>query len=144
MSQPPLFERLAVIGLGLVGGSVALGARARGLAGEVRGVDPQLESAGPIPLVSLEEAVSWADGLVLAVPVERIEPVLEQLAPCLGPDTIVTDTASVKGPMARAARKWLPDPGRCVGAHPMAGAIRVSPARTICFASSMDSATRTP
>ncbi len=121
MSQPPLFERLAVIGLGLVGGSVALGARARGLAGEVRGVDPQLESAGPIPLVPLEEAVRWADGLVLAVPVERIEPLLEQLARCLRPETILTDTASVKGPMARAVRKLLPHPGRCVGAHPMAG-----------------------
>ena len=47
MSTEPLFERLAVIGLGLVGGSVALGAHARGLAREVRGVDPQLESAGP-------------------------------------------------------------------------------------------------
>ncbi len=121
MSTEPLFERLAVIGLGLVGGSVALGAHARGLAREVRGVDPQLESAGPITLVTLEEAVAWADGLVLAVPVELIEPVVEQVAACVGPEMILTDTASVKGPMAAAARRLLPDAGRCVGAHPMAG-----------------------
>ncbi len=121
MSAEPLFERLVVIGLGLVGGSVALGARERGLAREVRGVDPGLESAGPIPVVSLEEAVPWADGLVLAVPVELIEPVLAKIARGIGPDTILTDTASVKGPMARAARRLLPDAGRCVGAHPMTG-----------------------
>ena len=121
MSAGPRFERLAVIGLGLVGGSVALGARERGLAREVRGVDPGLESAGPIPMVTLEEAVAWADGLVLAVPVELIEPVLGKIARSVGPETILTDTASVKGPMARAARRLLPDAGRCVGAHPMTG-----------------------
>jgi len=121
MTRAPLFERLSVIGLGMVGGSVALGARAFGLAHEVRGVDPQLETAGSIPLVPLEEAVPWADALVLAVPVDAIESVVESVAQHLAPETIITDTASVKGPMARAARKYLPDAGLCLGAHPMAG-----------------------
>jgi prephenate dehydrogenase len=121
MTDAPRFERLAVVGLGLVGGSVALGARARGLVGEIRGVDPHLDDAGPIPLGNLEEVVPWADGVVLAVPVDAIESVVERIAPRLAPGTILTDTASVKGPMARAARRFLPDPGRCVGAHPMAG-----------------------
>jgi prephenate dehydrogenase len=117
----PVFERLAVIGLGLVGGSVALAARERGAAREVRGVDPALREAAGIPLVSLEEAVAWADGVVLAVPVEAIEPVLGKIAPSLAPDAVLTDTASVKGPVARAAHRHLPAPERCVGAHPMAG-----------------------
>ena len=76
MSEPPPFERLVVVGLGLVGGSVALGAKARGLARQVLGVDPELDSAGPVPLVSLEEAVDGADGVVLAIPMEAVEEVL--------------------------------------------------------------------
>ena len=117
----PLCSRLAVVGLGLVGGSVALGARERGLAGEVRGVDPGLEEAGPIPLVPLEEAVGWADLIVLAVPIGAYEQVLGALAPHIGPETLLTDTASVKAPVAEAARRLLQRPGQMVGAHPMAG-----------------------
>jgi prephenate dehydrogenase len=136
----PIFERLAVVGLGLLGGSVALAAAARGLAREVRGVDPALgraaqRGASPCsradspdmpaaphpPLVSLSEAAAWADGIVIAVPVEAVESVLREAAPCLRPETIVTDTVSVKRPVAEAARRWLPAPERCVGAHPMAG-----------------------
>jgi prephenate dehydrogenase len=119
--SPPLFERLAVVGLGLVGGSVALAAHEKKLAGEVRGVDPALDDAGPIPLVSLEAAARWADCLVLAVPIESMEAVLAQLAPMIHPETILTDTASVKGAVADAARRLLPEPENMVGAHPMAG-----------------------
>lgn len=121
MSGAPIFERLAVVGMGLLGGSVALGARARGLAAEIRGVDPGRTDAGPIPLTSLEDAAGWADALVLAVPVEAFEAVLTDLAPRIGPNTILTDTASVKGPLAEAARRLLPHPENCIGAHPMAG-----------------------
>jgi prephenate dehydrogenase len=116
-----VFDRLAVIGLGLVGGSLALAARARGLAREVVGVDPSLRSAGDVPLLALEEAVQGADAVVVAVPVEEVEAVLERLAPLIEPDALVTDTVSVKVPVAEAARRLLPAPERCVGAHPMAG-----------------------
>ena len=116
-----LFERLAVVGLGLVGGSVALAARERGLAGEVRGVDPALEQAGPIPLVSLEDAAEWADAVVLAVPIEAIDEVLARLAPRISHEAVLTDTASVKVPVAEAARRHLPVPEHVIGAHPMAG-----------------------
>lgn len=121
MTDTPVFERLAVIGLGLVGGSVALGARQQGLAREVRGVDPNLDAADPIPLVPLTDAAQWADAIVLSVPVASVETVLAELAPHLGPESLVMDTASVKGPIARAARRLLRHPERCVGAHPMAG-----------------------
>jgi cyclohexadieny/prephenate dehydrogenase len=117
----PLFERLAVVGLGLVGGSVALGARERGIAGEVRGVDPGLEKAGPIPLVSLAEAAAWADALVLAVPLDHLDSVFEGINPHLAEGAVITDVASVKQPVAEAARRWLDHPEQCVGAHPMAG-----------------------
>jgi prephenate dehydrogenase len=122
--ETPRFERLAVIGLGVLGGSVALAARARGLADEICGVDPMLEGATPFPRTTLREAAAWADGIVLAVPVDAIEDVIRDMASHLQPGTIVTDTASVKEPVAIAARRWLPEPENCVGAHPMAGSDR--------------------
>lgn len=117
----PIFERLAVVGLGLVGGSVALAAHERGLAAELRGVDPALREAGSIPLVSLGEAGSWADGIVLAVPIEAMDQVMVELAKVIAPEVVITDTASVKVPVAEAARSRLPHPERVIGAHPMAG-----------------------
>jgi len=134
--QLPLFERLLVVGLGLIGGSVALGAQKRGLATEVRGVDPALEQqapqraqraagersqVGPIPLMELEAGARWASAVVLAVPIEAMEGVLRQLAPHLSREAVITDTASVKAPVAALAREVLAVPGNCVGAHPMAG-----------------------
>jgi len=110
-----------VIGLGLMGGSVALGALRRGIAREVRGVDPALDRAGPVPLVSLAEAAAWADLVVFAVPLEAMEEVFLAAAPHLGPETLLTDLASVKGPVAELARRHLPRPDLCVGAHPMTG-----------------------
>jgi prephenate dehydrogenase len=115
------FERLAVVGLGLLGGSVALAARKHKAAAEVRAVDPSPADAQGIPLVSLEEAGRWADLIVLAVPIQEMEHVLTGLAPRLREDALLTDVASVKAPMADLARRCLRHPERCVGAHPMAG-----------------------
>jgi prephenate dehydrogenase len=117
----PRFERVAVIGLGLMGGSVALAAQARRVAREVRGVDPALASAGSIPLVSLADAAAWAELLVLAVPLEAMDEVMQAAAPHLGPETLLTDLGSVKTPVAEMARRHLPRPDLCVGAHPMTG-----------------------
>jgi prephenate dehydrogenase len=117
----PCFERLAVVGLGVLGGSVALAAQARGIAAEICGVDPVLEGATPFRRSTLREAAAWADGIVLAVPVDAVEDVIRDLAPHVQPGTLVTDTASVKEPVAMAARRWLRHPENCVGAHPMAG-----------------------
>jgi prephenate dehydrogenase len=113
--------RVAVVGLGLLGGSVALAARKRGAAAEVRAVDPHLTRAPEIPLVSLAEAGRWAELVVLAVPLGAQEAVLTGLAPHLGDRTLLTDVASVKAPLVGLARRILRDPTRLVGAHPMAG-----------------------
>jgi prephenate dehydrogenase len=121
VSPEPRFERLVVVGLGLLGGSVALAARSRGLAQTVVGVDPAVEAAGPIPMVPLAEALQGADGVVLAVPIEAVEEVLTRMAPLISSRTVLTDTVSVKGPVAEAVRRLLPFPERCIGAHPMAG-----------------------
>lgn len=117
----PGFGRVAVVGLGLMGGSAALAAHERRIADEVRGVDPGLDHAGPIPLVSLAEAAAWADLLVLAVPLEAMGEVMRAAAPHLRETTLLTDLASVKAPVAELARRHLPHPELCVGAHPMTG-----------------------
>jgi len=117
----PLFQRLAIVGLGLLGGSVALAARERGVALEIRAVDPAVAGETPFARVSLRDGVAWADGVVLAVPVEAVDDVVREMAPHLHRDAVVTDTASVKQPMAEAARRWLSQPQHCIGAHPMAG-----------------------
>jgi prephenate dehydrogenase len=107
--------------MGLMGGSVALAALQRGAAAEVRGVDPALDSAGPVPLISPAEAAAWADLLVLAVPIEAMADVMRSLAPHLRAETLLTDLASVKAPVAELARRHLPRPDQVVGAHPMTG-----------------------
>jgi prephenate dehydrogenase len=107
--------------MGLMGGSAALAALQRGAATEVRGVDPGLDRTGPIPLISLEEVGAWADLLVLAVPIEAMADVMRSLAPYLRPETLLTDLASVKVPVAELARRHLPRPELVVGAHPMTG-----------------------
>ena len=117
----PVVGRLGVIGMGLMGGSAALAALERGAASEVRGVDPGLEQAGKIPLVSLAEGAAWADLLVLAVPIDTMAEVMRALAPHLRPETLLTDLASVKAPVAELARRHLPRPEQVVGAHPMTG-----------------------
>jgi len=104
-----------------MGGSAALAALQRGAATEVRGVDPALERAGAIPLISLAEAAAWADLLVLAVPIEAMAEVMHGLAPHLRSETLLTDLASVKAPVAELARRHLPRPDLVVGAHPMTG-----------------------
>lgn len=117
----PVVGRLGVVGMGLMGGSVALAARERGAAAEVRGVDPNLDRAGDVPLTSLAECAGWADLLVLALPIEHMAEAMKALAPHLRPETLLTDLASVKGPVAEAARRYLPRPEQVVGAHPMTG-----------------------
>ena len=116
--------RLGVVGLGLLGGSVALAARERGLAEEVRAVDPHVADGRGVELLPLPELAAWADLLVLAVPLAALEEVVRGLAPHLRADCLVTDVASLKRPLARLAQIHLGAPERCVGAHPMAGSHR--------------------
>jgi prephenate dehydrogenase len=128
----PLFERLAVLGLGLLGGSVAGAARRRGVCRTVVGharrpaplqhaldaglVDAVFDrSAGPA------EAVRGADLVVLATPVSSMAGVLREVAPALAPGALVTDVGSVKGPLADSLPGLLPSGVRYVGSHPMAG-----------------------
>ncbi|HIG02345.1 MAG TPA: prephenate dehydrogenase/arogenate dehydrogenase family protein [Myxococcales bacterium] len=122
------FNRVAILGLGLLGGSVALAARragvARCLVGSGRRQAP-LERAvanGVVDeIAGISEAVAGADLVVLATPVGAMEAILAQAVPALAPDARITDVGSVKGSLADRLPGLLPEGVHYVGAHPMAG-----------------------
>jgi len=125
-----VIRRLAVVGVGLLGGSVAKAARAHGLAAEIVGIGrdaARLEAArrdGVLDRVTTDLAAGVKDAelLVLAPPVGVIAAMLEDVARVCGPETIVTDVGSAKAAIVRTAeRLGRRYPLRFVGSHPMAG-----------------------
>jgi cyclohexadieny/prephenate dehydrogenase len=127
MSAPP-FERLAVLGLGLLGGSVAKAARERGLAREVVGAARRpaplaraLEAGIIDSVASPAEAVVGADFVVLGTPVGTMPRVVAEVAPSLEAGCIVTDVGSVKSSVVDTIPGLLPEGVEFVGSHPMAG-----------------------
>lgn len=124
-----LYDRVALIGLGLIAGSMAHAMRRGGLAGEITGHARSAETrivAAEIGLVdrvcdSAVEAVQGADLVVLAVPVGAMEAVAEEIAPHLAPGATVTDVGSVKGAVIAAVAPHLPGNVAFVPAHPLAG-----------------------
>jgi len=119
-------ERVAIVGVGLIGGSFALALRKAGFAGEIRGVGSAAtlaaaEARGAIDRgATLEEAAGWADLLYLAQPVGRIISTLRLLEPWVRQEALVTDAGSTKRVIADTAYEHLT---RCLflGGHPMAG-----------------------
>lgn len=129
MPDRVLIPRLAVIGVGLIGGSLALALKKAGAVGEVVGCGrgkPNLETAvalGVIDRYSRDpaEAVRGADVVFLATPVRSLARVTESLLPGLKPGAILTDGGSVKGEVIRTVEPLLPDTVHFVPGHPIAG-----------------------
>jgi prephenate dehydrogenase len=127
--MPDLFGRVAILGLGLMGGSLGLAIRDARLAGTVAGYDSmpgrtgRAHERGAIdePATTLADAVVDADLVVLAAPVLAERVLLAALTPHLAPGAIVTDLASTKSAVCGWASALLPDPAPFVGGHPMAG-----------------------
>jgi prephenate dehydrogenase len=123
-----LFERVAVIGVGLIGGSLALAGRRAGLIGEVIGVGrsaANLEDARDRGIADRTTSdlaeIGPVDLAVIAVPVRTSAAIARDLAPHLRPGTVVTDVGSVKQWVIDAAAAALPATCPFVGAHPIAG-----------------------
>ena len=126
----PLFRRLALIGIGLIGSSVARIARERGdIAAEVVAnartgatLDRVVE-LGIADRVELDptRAAAGADCVMLCSPVGTFAPLTEAIAPHLRPGAIVTDVGSTKQSVIRDIRPRLPDRVHFVPAHPLAG-----------------------
>jgi prephenate dehydrogenase len=124
----PISQRLAVVGLGLLGGSVALAARRRGVAAYVVGATRSaearrraLEGGAVDEIVSLESVAAGADLIVLATPLYAMSEVLRRIAPAVGRGAVVTDVGSVKAPLTDTLPGLLPPGAHYVGSHPMAG-----------------------
>jgi len=121
---------LAIVGLGLLGGSVAAAARSRRLAARYLGYDrdPQVcelaqrlglvDAAGP----DLTDALGAAEVVVICTPVASVVATVERVLPLLAPGSLITDTASTKSSIAATASRLAAARGCAfVGAHPLAG-----------------------
>jgi len=126
-----MINKLVIIGVGLIGGSLALALREAGAVKEIVGLGrsrENLESARTLGIIDhaetdLATALKDADVVVLAVPVAAMQPTMAQLAPLLSPHTIVTDVGSTKRDVLGYARQHLPGHlARFIAAHPIAGA----------------------
>lgn len=124
-----IYERVALIGLGLIASSMFWASKRAGLAGEITGYARSQETrdtARKIGLCdrvcdSIAEAVKDADLVVLAVPVGAMEGVAQQISAHLKPGATVSDVGSVKRAVIGAVAPHLPDNVHFVPAHPLAG-----------------------
>lgn len=127
--MPFLFEQMTIIGVGLIGGSIARAARGRGLVrrfvGSGRGA-PNLERALALGVVDRVEgdhraAVRDSDLVVVGTPVRAAVEVVRNILPEMRPGAVLTDVGSVKGPFVRAVEGMDLRQVRFVGGHPIAG-----------------------
>lgn len=123
-------KQITIVGIGLIGGSLAKALRKSGFAGTIVGTDNNeaaLKTAvelGVIDRYSIDpvEAVSGADIVVLSVPVRQTGAVLDQLLPGLSVDSVITDVGSSKAHVVLAAQQALGQRIDCfVPGHPIAG-----------------------
>ena len=123
------FTQVTIVGVGLIGGSLGMILRRKGLADQVVGVGRRVENLkkavqlGAIDryVVDSTDGVREADLVVLATPVDTYERHLKEWAACLKPGAIVTDVGSVKGRLVKLAERAMPRGVHFVGAHPIAG-----------------------
>ncbi|GIV14610.1 MAG: prephenate dehydrogenase [Armatimonadota bacterium] len=120
-------DRLCIVGVGLIGGSLGMAVRQRGLANRVVGVGRNTErlqvalQAGAVDeaTTSLQEGVTGADMVVVCTPVGLIVPTMKRCLQWLSAECVVTDVGSVKSTIVQQATDLLGE--RFVGGHPMAG-----------------------
>lgn len=128
-SSSSQFDTLVVVGVGLLGGSVALAARQRGIVRRVIGVGrtaarlEQSRDAGLLDDIStdLVAAASQADLLIFATPVNLIVAGVREVAPACRPGTLITDVGSTKAHLCQTLSTGLPSSASFIGSHPLAG-----------------------
>jgi cyclohexadieny/prephenate dehydrogenase len=129
MSAAPSFDRIALIGFGLIGGSIARAARVQGLAGEIVTTARSAKTRARVSELGVVdrvvetnvEAVKNADLVILCIPVGACGAVAKEIASHLKPGAIVSDVGSVKGAVVRDMAPYLPANVHFVPAHPVAG-----------------------
>jgi len=127
--QPPVFEKIGIVGLGLIGGSIALAARQIWPSSLVVGVDGKdvLETAMRLHAIDVAAdalvVLAEVDVVILAAPIRQNLALLEELDEHVRGRAIVTDTGSTKRIIVEAARA-LPPRFTFVGGHPLGGAAK--------------------
>jgi prephenate dehydrogenase len=125
------WKQITLVGVGLLGGSLGLAVKHRGLARRVVGFVRRRASLsecrefGAVDYATLDllEAVSEAELVVLCTPIAQMRPLLQEMRPALKPGAIVTDVGSVKGTVVSELEGLVAKAGaHFVGSHPMAGA----------------------
>ena len=142
MSAPagqPMFDKIALIGIGLIGGSIALEARKRGLARTIVAATRSAETAATANRLKLTDhcgtdiaaAVKDADLVIVCTPVGACGPAAKAMAPALKPGAIVSDVGSVKQTVIADMAPHLPKNVHFVPAHPVAGTEHSGPEAAI-------------
>jgi prephenate dehydrogenase len=128
-SGEPVFPRIAIVGLGLIGGSIAFAARRAWPSTHVLAIDRQAVLREGLSRRAIDaaandlSAVADADLIVLAAPVRRIVGLLRGVAEYAAPSAVVTDVGGTKRTIVDAAAA-LPHPVTFVGGHPLGGGAR--------------------
>ena len=144
------FPKITLVGVGLLGGSVGLAVKKRGVAGRVTGFVRRVESideclaAGAVDEATQDvvEAVEGASLVILCTPVAGMGDIAAQIKPHLSPEAVVTDVGSVKASVIAEVEPVLP---RFIGSHPMCGSEKtgVAHARADLFSDTVCAVTPT-
>ncbi len=125
------FDRITIVGLGLIGGSLASAFKRKDVKAQIVGVDDDAVVARGLEMrvidrgfikAELEQAVATADLVILATPILAITENLQKMSRALQPGTLITDVGSTKAHIVEMAERYLPDTVHFLGGHPMAGA----------------------
>ena len=125
----PLFQKICLIGIGLIGSSIARRVRADGLAKEIAITTRSAETLARAKELGLgesynldaKEAVAQADLVILCSPVGTYGAITQTIAPALAPGAIITDVGSVKQSVINQMQPHLPDGVHFIPGHPIAG-----------------------
>ncbi len=156
--RTPLFRRISIIGVGLIGGSLGLAIKKQNVAREIVGFShtaASLNYALEHKIIDhaaqdLKTAVHNADLVILATPVKTIINLMPLIASYLSRYCIVTDVGSTKASIVEAAQKNLPSYPMFVGSHPLAGSEKKGPTHAsaelfegaVCIMTPMDQTNR--
>ena len=131
-----IYGNVAIIGIGLIGSSMALAARRAGLVDHIVGCDSDPDVAPEVARLGLAdscttdptEAVADADLVVMSVPVGAIGAVAERIIPAMKPGAVLTDTGSTKRSVIRDVTPHLSERIHWLASHPLAGTEHSGPA----------------
>jgi len=131
----PLFKSVALIGLGLIGSSIARAAKHKNLAGRIVAIDNNPDVAARVRELALADSVETdaalgvrdCDLVILCAPVGANVAIAQQIAASLTPGVILSDVGSVKTAVVRDVSPYLPEGAHFIPAHPVAGTEQSGP-----------------